>query len=38
MSGRGLPQKAVVNAAMAANDTAWDYRVDDNVTRKYIRV
>lgn len=32
-----LPQKAVVNAAMAANGTAWDYRVEDDVTRKYVR-
>ncbi|MCB2105743.1 MAG: hypothetical protein KDD95_06370, partial [Rhodobacteraceae bacterium] len=32
-----LPQKAVVNAAMAANATAWDYRVEDDGTRKYVR-
>jgi choline-sulfatase len=32
-----LPQKAVVNAAMAANGTRWDYRVDPDAGTTYIR-
>jgi choline-sulfatase len=32
-----LAQKQVVNAAMAANGTAWDYRVDTDPSKQYVR-
>lgn len=32
-----LAQKQVVNAAMAANGTAWDYVVDQDAARQYVR-
>ena len=32
-----LAQKQVVNAAMKSNNTAWDYRVDQDVASLYIR-
>jgi choline-sulfatase len=32
-----LAQKSVVNAAMAANSTAWDYRVDTDPSKQYVR-
>ena len=32
-----LPQKQVVNAAMAANGTAWDYRADTDPAKQYVR-
>lgn len=32
-----LAQKQVVNAAMAANGTAWDYRVDTDPAKQYVR-
>ncbi|RYG89661.1 choline-sulfatase [Loktanella sp. IMCC34160] len=32
-----LAQKQVVNAAMAANETAWDYVVDQDAARQYVR-
>jgi choline-sulfatase len=32
-----LPQKQIVNAAMAANRTAWDYRVEINPSPQYVR-
>jgi choline-sulfatase len=33
----GLPQKAVVNAAMDANGTAWDYRPDPTQGTAWVR-
>ncbi|MCY1126814.1 choline-sulfatase [Frigidibacter sp. RF13] len=32
-----LPQKAVVNQAMAANETGWDYVVAQDAARQYVR-
>lgn len=32
-----LPQKQVVNAAMAANRTAWDYQVQQDSAGRYVR-
>ena len=32
-----LPMKQVVNAAMAANGTAWDYEVRQDAARRYVR-
>ncbi len=32
-----LPLKQVVNAAMKANDTHWDYQVDQNASGLYVR-
>ncbi|WP_137700284.1 choline-sulfatase [Marimonas lutisalis] len=32
-----LAQKQVVNAAMAANGTAWDYTVEQNASGQYVR-
>lgn len=32
-----LPQKQIVNAAMAANQTAWDYKVETNPAKQYVR-
>jgi choline-sulfatase len=32
-----LAQKQVVNAAMAANGTAWDYRVESDSAAQYVR-
>jgi choline-sulfatase len=37
LNGR-LSQKQVVNAAMAANGTSWDYRPDTDPARQYVRV
>ncbi len=32
-----LPQKQLVNAAMAANGTQWDYRPEQDVQTRYVR-
>ena len=32
-----LAQKQIVNAAMATNQTAWDYKVETNPAKQYVR-
>ena len=35
--GDRLPQKQVVNQAMARTRTGWDYRVDNDPSKQYVR-